>query len=460
MNNNASNTTNGQTFRSGKNVAKMWIFTIIGIIYFLIPFKVDGETTMWISFIEGKLMHGIPNFALIVTYLIVLSAGVSVVFSTVLKGKLENDFLKGVFEVGWMGIAWRVAGSAMLIMSYHQLGPEYIWSDYTGGLMVFELIPMLFLLFLLAMPLISLLTDFGGLELLGGLLKPLFKPLFKLSGKSAVLSLVSYIGSGTTGMIVTDGAHKRGVFTTREANIIVFGFAIVSFPVTYAYPTGIAGLEVQYFPALVICLIICTVLSTVLLSRIPPLSKKPNTYYDGTPYEEDEKIEGRGLMSVAYEEALKKAESAPAFTSTLKHGLLEFADFIIAVFPMIMVIATAVLAISEYTSIFNVIAAPIAPILSAMGLPEATQAAPSFILGFADLFLPFIGAATVTSQLTKFVICAVAIIQMYCMSEGAVVLMKSSMKINFKDIVVIFLIRTLISLPIAYYLAVFMGIPA
>lgn len=448
------------TFRSSKNVAKMWIFTIIGIVYFMVPFKVNGETTMCVSYLEGLATEYIPNMPGILAWLMAAFAIISIIASTIMKNKIKNDFIKGTFEVGLTGILWRISGAVVILMAYYQKGPEFITSEYTGGLLAFELIPMLFMLFLLALTFVALLTDFGGLELLGGLLMPLFKPLFRLSGKAAVLSLVSYIGSGTTGMIVTDNAHRHGQFTTKEANIIVLCFAIVSFPVTFAYPTGIAGLKVEYFPPLAICLILCTVVCGVILSRIPPISKKPNTYYDETPYKEDEKTEGRSRMSMAYENALKKAEIAPSFGKLTKEGLKEFFGFTVEIFPLIIVIATGVLAISEYTPIFNYIAMPIAPALEAMGLPEAVQAAPSFILGFADLFLPFITAATVTSQLTKFVICAVAIMQIYCMSEGAVVLMKSSMKINFGNLVAIFVMRTVICIPIAYFFARAVGIPA
>ena len=116
------------------------------------------------------------------------------------------------------------------------------------------------------------------------------------------------------------------------------------------------------------------------------------------------------------------------------------------------------MALSEYTAIFGYVAKPIAPLLEFIGLPEATQAAPAFVLGFADIFLPFIGAATVTSQVTKFVICVVAIMQIYCMSEGVVVLMKSSMQISFGKLVAVFIIRTIISAPIAITMAKVFGI--
>ena len=46
------NNNHKESYRSTGNVAKMWIFSILGIIYFAIPFKVNGETEMWVSFLE------------------------------------------------------------------------------------------------------------------------------------------------------------------------------------------------------------------------------------------------------------------------------------------------------------------------------------------------------------------------------------------------------------------------
>lgn len=444
--------------KSNKNIMKMIIGSLIGIFYYLVPLNINGKTVMTISLIEEFILKNFKALPQVILYLMVFSAILSIIISFFMKEKLKEGFIKNTFSTNLIGIIWRVSGATFLFLSFYKIGPEWIWSKFTGGLITNELIPMLFVLFLLALAFIALLTDFGILELLGGILSPIFRPLFKLSPKSSVLALASYVGSGTTGMIITDGAHKKKEFTTRDANIIVFGFAIVSLPVTFAYPTGIAKLESAHFPLLALCLIICTIISTFIISRIPPLSKKSNTFIDGTKKEKEEKIKFSLQLKQAYNDALIKVSKAPSVPKMILDGLKEFFDFVIAIFPIIITIATIVLAITEYTTLFNYLAIPIAPILEFLGVPEATKAAPSFVLGFADIFLPFIGASTISSQFTKFVISAVGIMQMYCMSEGIIILLKSSMKIKFKDIVLIFIIRTIISLPIAVLFARMMGL--
>lgn len=452
-----NNVINGKNIRSGKNIAKMIILTAIGIFYYMIPFKFDGEITMAIAVLENAIMDNISFYPMLVTFFSAFLVIISVYFSIFRKEPLKNEYLRELFQVSYLALLWRIAGAAILILAAYNIGPEFIWNENTGGFLQSYLIPALLLLFAFALMFISLLLDFGGIEVLGGILQPIFKPLFKLSGSAALMSLVSWFGSGTTGMILTDKAHKKNELTTRDSNLIVFGFAIISFPVTFIYSTGLGGLEVKYFPYLTLTIILCTLVTSFIIVRIPPVSKKSAKYLNGSE-KVDVNHDGKTRFKRTLDLALDKASKGPSLFKMIGEGLKETFAIAVEVFPLITVIATVVLVLSNYTTVFDILAAPIAPILETMGLPEASTAAPSFFTGFADLILPFLGSATVTSQLTKFVIGVVAIIQVYCMSEGGVILMKSSLDIKFKDLVIVFILKTVISIPIAYYMGVLFGI--
>ena len=65
------------------------------------------------------------------------------------------------------------------------------------------------------------------------------------------------------------------------------------------------------------------------------------------------------------------------------------------------------------------------------------------------MFLPVILAdGVITSELTLFVIATVSVVQLIFMSEVGGLLLGSKIPVNFLDLVVIFLLRTLIALPI------------
>jgi nucleoside recognition membrane protein YjiH len=435
----------------------MILATAVGVFYYMIPFKLNGEMTMAVAVLENAIMDNVSFYPMLITLLSAALAIIALFFSLFKRDSIKNEYLKGLFQVGPIALCWRVAGAAILILCAYKVGPEFIWNENTGGFLQSYLIPALLLLFAFALMFISLLLDFGGIELLGGLLQPIFKPLFKLTGSGALMALVSWFGSGTTGMILTDKAHKKNELKTRESNLIVYGFAIISLPVTFIYSTGLGGVEVKYFPYITLTLIVCTVVTSFILVRIPPISKKPDKYFDGSetlPVVDD----GKSAFDKTLDLALDKARKGPSLFAMVKEGLGETFAIAVEVFPMITVVATVVLVLSSYTPVFNILASPFTPILQAMGLPEAAKAAPSFFTGFADLILPFLGSAAVTSQLTKFVICVVAIMQVFCMSEGGVILMKSSLDVKFKDLAIVFIVKTVICIPIAYYMGVMFGI--
>jgi nucleoside recognition membrane protein YjiH len=70
------------------------------------------------------------------------------------------------------------------------------------------------------------------------------------------------------------------------------------------------------------------------------------------------------------------------------------------------------------------------------------------LVGFAEMFLPAVLAKGIESELTRFVIISVSITQLIYMSEVGILILKTQIPLNFMDLVVVFLLRTLITLPI------------
>lgn len=86
--------------------------------------------------------------------------------------------------------------------------------------------------------------------------------------------------------------------------------------------------------------------------------------------------------------------------------------------------------------------------LDVMQLPEAYAAAPALLSGFADNYLPIILGESLQSQQTQFVICTMSIIQLIFMSEIGAMLLEAKLNKRPIDIIVIFIERTIIALPI------------
>jgi nucleoside recognition membrane protein YjiH len=90
-----------------------------------------------------------------------------------------------------------------------------------------------------------------------------------------------------------------------------------------------------------------------------------------------------------------------------------------------------------------------------MQVPEAAEAAQTMVVGFADMFLPAVIGSGIESELTRFVIACVSVTQLVYMSEMGGLLLGSKLPISFKDLVLIFIFRTLITLPIVVVIAHF-----
>jgi nucleoside recognition membrane protein YjiH len=88
-----------------------------------------------------------------------------------------------------------------------------------------------------------------------------------------------------------------------------------------------------------------------------------------------------------------------------------------------------------------------------MQIPEASQAAPAMLIGFADMFLPAILGSNIESELTRFVVGAVSLTQLIYMSEIGVMLIRSSIPVNVGQLFLMFIIRTIITLPIVVLIA-------
>lgn len=84
---------------------------------------------------------------------------------------------------------------------------------------------------------------------------------------------------------------------------------------------------------------------------------------------------------------------------------------------------------------------------------EAAAASQATILGFADMFLPAVVVKNVASDLTRFVIGVLSFTQLIYMSETGAVILNSDIPVDFKDLFIVFVQRTIITLPIVVLIA-------
>src|SRR5690625_6241271 len=106
------------------------------------------------------------------------------------------------------------------------------------------------------------------------------------------------------------------------------------------------------------------------------------------------------------------------------------------------------LIIEEYIQLFQLLGVPFIPLLEIIQVPNAAAASETIIIGFADMFLPAIVGSSIDAEITRFIIAALSVTQLIYMSEVGGVVLGSKVPVSFKDLFIIFILRTLITLPV------------
>ncbi|MBJ3764596.1 YjiH family protein [Maribius pontilimi] len=443
---------NGSHGASGKTWAKFLIPSTLGATLFLLP--VPGGDTWTIPF--GLMIDFVNNnFGTLVKYTLlvvtVLSAILSVWYSYG-PAKPEIGTLRRHLRGDAIWTILRVLGAVFTAAFIFSIGPEFMTSDATGGVVVATLMTNLLALFAFAAFGLPLLTDYGFTEFVGALLSKAFRKLFQLPGRSAVDGLASWLGGSALGVMLTTQQYDKGVYTRREAASVACTFSIVSLPFCYviAKLVGLADVFFAYYGSVMLIGFVCA----LIMPRIPPLTWIPQEYHDDTSDHTDTTVkEGESLVHAGTRLALDRAREAPNFRNFLKAGIDNLVFMWFALVPATVAIAMIAMILAEYTPIFDWISAPFVPILNFAGVESAAEAAPSLVVGFADMYLPALIGESIESKETRFLIAILSVSQLIYMSEVGAILLRSNLGLNLGHLALIFVIRTIIATPIAIFLA-------
>ena len=425
---------------------KFIVPSLIGILLFMTPVKIDGNFTIPIAFLSNLLVESLGN---ILPLLAVIVISISAIGSIIIKiFRTENKILNSLFNVTPIWLIGRILGMIIVILSYLRIGPEFIWSDSTGGMVLFSLLPALISIFLFAGLFLPLLLNHGLLEFVGSMLTKVMRPIFNLPGRSSIDCITSWLGDGTIGILLTGKQYEEGFYTQKEASIIGTSFSAVSitFSLMVITQVGLGHMFVPFY----LTVTFAGIIAAIIVPRIPPLSKKSNTYIDGSTPRKDAEVIPEGYTSLSYglEKALEKAEDNSSIKLFFTDGIKNVVDMWLGVLPIVMAMGGIAVMIAEYTPIFQILGMPFIPFLKLLGIPEAAAASQTLIVGFADMFIPSVLAANITSEMTRFIIACVSVTQLIYMSEVGGLLLGSKIPVKFTDLIIIFLERTIITLPV------------
>ena len=430
-----------------KRFFKFLFPSLIGAFLFITPIKQNGNMTIPIAVAANKLLDLMGDATLTIIWLLIsLSAVLTIIHKTAGIGLLKkNPKLDNLFRVKGFWLAVRMIGFVFANMIYFNIGPDFIIGGATGGMVITDLIPILVCVFLLAGILLALLLNYGLLDFFGALMIRLMRPIFNLPGRSALDCVASWLGDGSIGVLLTSRQYEEGFYSKREATVIATTFSAVSITFSLVVISQVR-LEALFIPFYLV-VSFAGIVAAVIVPKLPPLSRVPDTYYTEVSHREDIP-EGISPVQYGMQLALKKAEKAPTFKEFAREGIENVFEMWFGTLPVILAMGTIALIIAEFTPVFKLLGLPFIFVYKLLQIPEAELASQTVIVGFADMFLPSVIASSIESEITRFVVAATSVTQLIYMSEIGSIIMGSKIPVSLKDLFIIFIERTIVTLPV------------
>ena len=423
--------------------------SLLGVLIFLTPIPWDGKLTIVIGIVTDWIKSLMGDYGLHIVVGITVITSILTVLGTIFRISWiqRHHGFKDLFDVPVIWLLLRLLGTTFGLIYLFQFGPDLLKSETIGGAVFVDIGISVVAIYSGACLLLPLLTDFGFMEFAGTLARPAFRKVFKLPGRSAIDAVTSFVGASSIGCLITIGQYDRGNYTAREACVIATNFSIVSIPFCLVV-AAVAGIS-EYFIGWYGVIILACLIAAFITPRLPPLSRKVDAYVGGEPKTtSDGNPKPASLLGEAWENALVRAEQAPDIRAFFATGLKNMMFFMGSIITATMALATMAALITFHTPIFSWLGYPFIAMLEFAQLPEASAAAPALFSGYMDQYMPAIVAKGIDSDVTSFVLAGLSVCQLIFMSELGVIILRSSLPLGVVELAAIFLLRTVIVLPV------------
>ena len=435
-------------FLRSKSFWRFLIPSLIGIFLFVTPLQYKGEPNIPIGILADLLKTFVGEHFLTVSWVLITVGSILTILHKIFKFKLLklNAKVDSTFSIGGFWFLVRMVGCVLINMIYFGFGPEFLIGENTGAMVAIDLLPTLASIFFLGGFFLSFLIDYGLLDLLGTFLIKIMRPAFNLPGRSALNCITSWLCDGSLGVMLSARQYEEGFYSKREATVVATTFSAVSITFCLAVSDEV-GLKHMFLP-FYLAVTVAGIIAAFIVPRIPPLSRIPNTYCKDVDRGEEIPA-GMSTAKYGMKVCLDKAEKAHGIAGFFRSGMENVVEMVFGTLPVVLAIGTTAMIISEYTPIFQWLGVPFEPIYRLLQIPEAKAASQTVIVGFADMFIPSaIAGSTISSEMTRFVVAGTSVTQLIYMSEIGCIIMSSKISVPFYKLFIIFLERTLVTIPI------------
>ncbi|WP_227355826.1 YjiH family protein [Haladaptatus salinisoli] len=430
----------------------------LGVFFFLVPVSWEGQITVPFDIAAGLITDAFPTLTGVAGLILITAGGVlSAVAELRSRGviSLDDRFAERIDLQYWkttpLFLLLRILGVFFAALLFFELGPAVLHAKLVGGLVWGTIVLSIVVIIPLGAVFVNLLVELGGLEFIGTLARPFMRPLFRLPGRAALDSLASWIGAFTVGYYVTYNVFHRGGYHKRDVFIIATCFAPVSIGFVGVIVSTVGLLQI--FPLILLSWAVAVILCGIVLVRVPPLNNIPDEYIVEPSPEDSFTGSPTDYVRFAVRQALDEAEDE-GIGSTAMIGLIDGLKVTAITLGTVVAISTVTLLLVAQTDVFQLIAMPLSPVIAAFGIPDSNLVASAILISGIEQ----VSAAAVvakTSPIARFFVTIVAISQIIFFAASAPMMMDmfNDIPIRFRDLIVIFALRTALLIPIAAVLA-------
>ena len=428
-------------YKGERFVIKFILSSAVGIFLFFAPvFGGNVPLVALVDFLKKLLGAACINYLVL---LFCLSLIVTVFLGKVMKIKVFAEYHK---EDGLGKIFFYVLAVIFTVMVITGRGPAQILDPNIGGLAL-PLAGSVMLTVTFAGWFVVMILKSGIVEFMGILIEPMMRPCFTLPGCAAVNGIASFVSAPAVGVFMTEQLYRGRDYTDREGLTVLTCFSVCSLGF-FGVLVSLGGIE-HLYAQVVITSFVLTFVIAAICARIPPLSGKRDHYIDGTEQTAQDrvprKIDHRFRAAVQAGIARSKELDFKVFMATL-WSAITFTQKIVAYVVSVAIVA---LLLAEHTPLFTWLGMPIIPVLKLLQIPNAAEIAPATLVGIAEIALPVIMiSGKGIAEESIFFITVLSSVQIIFFTESANAMLESIIPVTVLDLIICFLVRTVIAIPL------------
>lgn len=438
---------NNKSYITFANLARFLLGSSIGLFIFMFPIGGMGESgfntplSLATDFLDKFISANMP-------WLLIFMVAASTIGSFICKFIQpafieEREWLRDVMIISWPYVITRIVALIVTICVTLKIGPAAVISDDVGGTMLNLGVTLIALAISLSFAL-PFLTDAGLMEFPGIILKPVVRPLFRVPGRASLDLVASWLASSNTAVLITGSQYHTGFYSRREAATIMTNFSLVSIPFCMVVSETLKLND--KFPLLYGVITLIGLFLAIVGCRIYPLGTIPDAYCGEKRIREDIPA-NYSLIRWAFEVAAERASRFSIFTA-LQGGWTMAVGIVFDIIPIVIAWGTIGTILVNETPIFQFISYPMGMYMDLLGVEKAYAIAPQTVVGFIDMFIPALITSPDLPEKTRFLVAGISLVQIIYMTEVGSIIIKAEVGLGLKELVIIFLERTVIAIPL------------